>query len=171
MAIKLGKLFGLTVIVTCGSDDKCAVAEKIGADYAINYNDSDFVERVKAITNGEGVHIVLDMVAGSYVSRNLQCLREDGRHVTIAVQGGMTAEINMAYVMSRRLTLTGSTLRPRTATFKAMLAQEISANVWPLVCDGALRPEMDKVFPLAEAAAAHAYMESCAHVGKITLAV
>ena len=171
MAIKLGKLFGLTVIVTCGSDDKCAVAEKIGADYAINYNDSDFVERVKAITNGEGVHIVLDMVAGSYVSRNLQCLREDGRHVTIAVQGGMTAEINMAYVMSRRLTLTGSTLRPRTATFKAMLAQEISANVWPLVCDGALRPEMDKVFPLAEAAAAHSYMESGAHVGKITLAV
>jgi putative PIG3 family NAD(P)H quinone oxidoreductase len=171
MAIKLAKLFGLTVIVTCGSDDKCAVAEKIGADYAINYNDSDFVERVKAITNGEGVHIVLDMVAGSYVSRNLQCLREDGRHVTIAVQGGMTAEINMAYVMSRRLTLTGSTLRPRTATFKAMLAQEISANVWPLVCDGALRPEMDKVFPLAEAAAAHAYMESGAHVGKITLAV
>jgi NADPH:quinone reductase len=171
MAIKLGKLFGLTVIVTCGSDEKCAVAEKIGADHAINYNDSDFVERVKAITNGEGVHIVLDMVAGSYVSRNLQCLREDGRHVTIAVQGGMTAEINMAYVMSRRLTLTGSTLRPRTATFKAMLAQEISANVWPLVCDGALRPEMDKVFPLAEAAAAHAYMESGAHVGKITLAV
>ena len=171
MAIKLGKLFGLTVIVTCGSDDKCAVAEKIGADHAINYNGSDFVERVKAITNGEGVHIVLDMVAGSYVSRNLQCLREDGRHVTIAVQGGMTAEINMAYVMSRRLTLTGSTLRPRTATFKAMLAQEISANVWPLVCDGTLRPEMDKVFPLAEAAAAHAYMESGAHVGKITLAV
>ena len=171
MAIKLGKLFGLTVIVTCGSDDKCAVAEKIGADHAINYNDSDFVERIKAITNGEGVHIVLDMVAGSYVSRNLQCLREDGRHVTIAVQGGMTAEINMAYVMSRRLTLTGSTLRPRTATFKAMLAQEVSANVWPLVCDGALRPEMDKVFPLAEAAAAHAYMEYGAHVGKITLAV
>ena len=171
MAIKLGKLFGLTVIVTCGSDDKCAVAEKIGADHAINYNDSDFVERIKAITNGEGVHIVLDMVAGSYVSRNLQCLREDGRHVTIAVQGGMTAEINMAYVMSRRLTLTGSTLRPRTATFKAMLAQEVSANVWPLVCDGALRPEMDKVFPLAEAAAAHTYMESGAHVGKITLAV
>jgi putative PIG3 family NAD(P)H quinone oxidoreductase len=171
MAIKLGKLFGLTLIVTCGSDDKCAVAVKIGADHAINYNASDFVERVKALTNGEGVHLVLDMVAGSYVSRNLQCLREDGRHVTIAVQGGMTAEINMAYVMSRRLTLTGSTLRPRTATFKALLAQEILANVWPLVCDGALRPEMDKVFPLAEAAAAHAYMESGAHVGKITLAV
>jgi NADPH:quinone reductase-like Zn-dependent oxidoreductase len=111
------------------------------------------------------------MVAGNYVARNLQCLREDGRHVTIAVQGGMTAEINMAFVMSRRLTLTGSTLRPRTPTFKAMLAQEISATVWPLVCDGALRPEIDKIFPLAEAADAHAYMESGAHVGKIMLAV
>jgi NADPH:quinone reductase-like Zn-dependent oxidoreductase len=111
------------------------------------------------------------MVAGNYVSRNLQCLREDGRHVTIAVQGGMTAEINMAYVMSRRLTLTGSTLRPRTAAFKAMLAQEILAKVWPMVSDGALRSEMDKIFPLAETAAAHAYMESGAHVGKIMLEV
>ena len=171
MAINLGKLFGLTVIVTCGSDDKCAAAIKIGADHAINYNSSDFVEGVKAITNGEGVHLVLDMVAGGYVSRNLQCLREDGRHVTIAVQGGMTAEINMAYVMSRRLMLTGSTLRPRTTEFKALLAQEISATVWPMVCDGALRPEMDKIFPLAEATAAHTYMESGAHVGKIMLAV
>jgi NADPH:quinone reductase len=171
MAIKLGKLFGLNVTVTCGSDEKCAAAEKIGADHAISYNNSDFVERVKAITSGEGVHLVLDMVAGGYVSRNLQCLREDGRHVTIAVQGGMMAEINMAYVMSRRLTLTGSTLRPRTPEFKAMLAQEISAKVWPMVCDGTLRPEMDKVFPLAEAAAAHAYMESGAHVGKIMLEV
>jgi len=171
MAIKLGKLFGLTVIVTCGSDDKCAAAQKIGADHAINYNSSDFVERVKALTSGEGVHLVLDMVAGNYVARNLQCLREDGRHVTIAVQGGMTAEINMAFVMSRRLTLTGSTLRPRTPMFKAMLAQEISATVWPLVGDGALRPEIDKIFPLAEAADAHAYMESGAHVGKIMLVV
>ena len=171
MAIKLGKLFDLTVIVTCGSDDKCAAAQKIGADHAINYNSSDFVERVKALTGGEGVHLVLDMVAGNYVARNLQCLREDGRHVTIAVQGGMVAEINMAFVMSRRLTLTGSTLRPRTSMFKAMLAQEISVTVWPLVCDGALRPEIDKIFPLAEAADAHAYMESGAHVGKILLAV
>jgi putative PIG3 family NAD(P)H quinone oxidoreductase len=171
MAIKLGKLFDLTVIVTCGSDDKCAAAQKIGADHAINYNSSDFVERVKALTSGEGVHLVLDMVAGNYVARNLQCLREDGRHVTIAVQGGMVAEINMAFVMSRRLTLTGSTLRPRTSMFKAMLAQEISVTVWPLVCDGALRPEIDKIFPLAEAADAHAYMESGAHVGKILLAV
>ena len=171
MAIKLGRLFGLTSIVTCGSDDKCAAALEIGADHAINYNSADFVAAVKTITEGAGVHLVLDMVAGGYVARNLQCLREDGRHVTIAVQGGMTAEINMAYVMSRRLMLTGSTLRPRTAEFKALLAQEISANVWPLVCDGALRPEMDKIFPLADAAAAHVHMESGAHVGKIILAV
>lgn len=171
MAIKLGRLFGLVTIVTCGSDEKCAAALRIGADHAINYNSADFVAAVKTITQGAGVHLVLDMVAGGYVARNLQCLREDGRHVTIAVQGGMTAEINMAFVMSRRLTLTGSTLRPRTAEFKALLAQEISANVWPLACDGALRPEMDKIFPLAEAAAAHAYMESGAHVGKIMLAI
>ena len=171
MAIKLGKLFGLSVVVTCGSDEKCAAALQIGADHAINYNNTDFVEGVKAITKGEGVHAVLDMVAGGYVARNLQCLREDGRHVTIAVQGGMTAEINMAYVMSRRLTLTGSTLRPRTAEFKALLAQEILATVWPMVCDGALRAEIDKIFLLTEAAAAHMYMESGAHVGKIMLSV
>ena len=171
MAIKLGKLFDLNVIVTCGSDDKCAAAKAIGADHAINYNSTDFVAEVQTITNGAGVHLVLDMVAGGYVARNLQCLREDGRHVTIAVQGGMTAELNMAYIMSRRLMLTGSTLRPRTAEFKALLAQEILTTVWPMVCDGALRPEMDRIFPLADAAGAHAYMESGAHVGKILLEV
>lgn len=171
MAIKLGKLFGLEVIVTCGSDDKCAAAKAIGADHAINYNALDFVEAVRSLTNNAGVHLVLDMVAGNYVARNLQCLREDGRHVTIAVQGGMTAELNMAYIMSRRLTLTGSTLRPRTAEFKALLASEIMANVWPLVCEGQLQPEMDRTFHLAEAAAAHAYMESGAHIGKIMLQV
>jgi putative PIG3 family NAD(P)H quinone oxidoreductase len=171
MAIKLGKLFGLTVIVTCGSDDKCDAARALGADYAINYNAADFVEEVKAITGGQGVHVVLDMVAGSYVPRNLQCLREDGRHVTIAVQGGMVAEINMAQVMMRRLTLTGSTLRARSAEFKALLTQEIYANVWPMVADGQLKPEMDKSFPLSEAAAAHAHMESGDHVGKIVLQV
>jgi NADPH:quinone reductase len=169
MAIKLCKLFGMTVIVTCGSDEKCAAAKALGADHAINYADSDFVEEVKIITGGTGVHIVLDMVAGSYVPRNLQCLREDGRHVTIAVQGGMVAEINMAQVMMRRLTLTGSTLRPRSAEFKALLAQEIYSAVWPIVADGGLRPEMDKSFPLTEAAAAHAHMESGEHVGKIVL--
>lgn len=171
MAIKLGKLFGLEVIVTCGSDEKCAAAKAIGADHVINYNAVDFVDAVRSLTNGAGVHLVLDMVAGGYVSRNLQCLREDGRHVTIAVQGGMTAELNMAYVMSRRLTLTGSTLRPRSAEFKALLASEILAQVWPAVCEGNVRPEMDKIFPLSKAADAHAYMESGAHVGKIILEV
>ena len=171
MAIKLGKLFGLSVIVTCGSDDKCAAATAMGADHAINYAATDFVEEVKKVTDGMGVHIVLDMVAGSYVSRNLQCLREDGRHVTIAVQGGMAAEINMAHVMMRRLTLTGSTLRARSATFKALLADEIHRTVWPLVAQGRLRPEMAHSFPLAEAAAAHALMESGNFVGKIVLEV
>jgi NADPH:quinone reductase len=171
MAIKLCKLFGMTVIVTCGSDAKCEAALALGADHAINYNAADFVEEVKSVTAGQGVHIVLDMVAGSYVPRNLQCLREDGRHVTIAVQGGMVAEINMAQVMMRRLTLTGSTLRARSAEFKGLLVQEIYNIVWPMVADGALRPEMDRTFPLAEAAAAHAYMESGEHVGKIVLEV
>lgn len=169
MAIKLGRLFGLEVIVTCGSDEKCADALRIGAAHAINYKATDFVEEVARITGGKGAHLVLDMVAGSYIPRNLKCLREDGRHVTIAVQGGLVAEINMAYVMSRRLTLTGSTLRPRSNEFKALLAQEIYQNVWPDVVDGKLRPEMAKSFPLAEAAAAHALMESGDFVGKIVL--
>jgi NADPH:quinone reductase len=171
MAIKLCKLFGMTVIVTCGSDEKCAAAKALGADHAINYTTADFVDDVKKLTSGQGVHLVLDMVAGSYVARNLQALREDGRHVTIAVQGGMVAEINMAQVMMRRLTLTGSTLRPRSAAFKALLAQEISATVWPLVAGGELRPEIDRTFPLHEAAAAHRHMESGEHVGKIVLEV
>ena len=154
MAIKLGKAFGLTVIVTCGSDEKCEQARAVGADYAINYKSQDFVAEAKRLTDGQGVHIVLDMVAGAYVARNLQALREDGRHVTIAVQGGMQAEINMAVVMSRRLTLTGSTLRPRSKDFKALLADEIHRIAWPLVQAGQLRPEMARSFPLAEAAAA-----------------
>jgi len=169
MAIMLGKLFGLTVIVTCGGADKCAAALKIGADHAIDYKAQDFVEEVKRITGGQGVELVLDMVAGDYVARNLQCLREDGRHVTIAVQGGVRAEINMAQVMVRRLTLTGSTLRPRSNGFKALLAQEIAQSAWPLVESGALRPIMDQTFALADAAAAHARMEAGAHIGKIVL--
>ena len=171
MAIMLGKGFGLVVIVTCGGPEKCAAALAIGADHAIDYKASDFVEEVAGITGGKGVELVLDMVAGDYVARNLRCLAEDGRHVTIAVQGGLKAELNMAQVMSRRLTLTGSTLRPRNDTFKTLLAQEIAQNAWPLVESGALRPVMDRTFPLAEAAAAHARMEAGAHVGKIVLEV
>jgi NADPH:quinone reductase len=171
MAIKLAKLFDIKTIVTCGSDEKCASALALGANHAINYKTSDFVAEVKAITNGEGVDVVLDMVAGDYVARNLQCLREEGRHVTIAVQGGMQAEINMAMVMMRRLTLTGSTLRARSNAFKALLTDEISQNAWPMVADGELRPHIDKIFPLAEASAAHAHMEAGGHIGKIVLMV
>ncbi|MFC4290895.1 NAD(P)H-quinone oxidoreductase [Sphingorhabdus arenilitoris] len=171
MAIKLAKLFGITIIVTCGSDEKCDAARSIGADHAINYKDSDFVAEVKRITGGAGVNMVLDMVAGDYVPRNLQCLAEDGRHVTIAVQGGMSAEINMAQVMMRRLTLTGSTLRPRSDEFKALLCDEIRRTMWDAVGSGELRPEMAKSFSLTDAAAAHAFMEAGDFVGKIVLEI
>lgn len=171
MAITLCKLFGLTVIVTCGSDDKCAAARALGADHAINYNAADFVDEVAKITSGQGVQLILDMVGGDYVPRNLQCLAEEGRHVTIAVQRGVKAEINIAAVMVRRLTLTGSTLRARPVEFKSLVADELRRNVWPLVEDGNLRPVMDRTFPLSEAAAAHARMEAGEHVGKIVLVV
>ncbi|ODS97733.1 MAG: NAD(P)H-quinone oxidoreductase [Erythrobacter sp. SCN 62-14] len=171
MAIMLGKAFGLEVIVTCGDEAKCEAARKIGADLAINYRETDFVEAVKAHTGGKGVNIVLDMVSGDYVPRNLKALAEDGRHVTIAVLGGMKAELNMAVIMSRRLTLTGSTLRPRSDAFKAALADEIAANAWPIFTSGELAPIMDRTFPLAEAAAAHARMEAGEHIGKIVLEV
>jgi NADPH:quinone reductase-like Zn-dependent oxidoreductase len=169
MTIDLGRLFGMRVIVTCGSDEKCARALELGAAHAINYKTSDFVEEVSRITGGKGVEIVFDMVAGDYVPRNLACLADDGRHVTIAVQGGAKAQVNMVSLMARRLTMTGSTLRPRSDEFKALLAQEIAANAWPFVEDGQLRPVMDSVFPLAEAAAAHARLESGEHIGKIVL--
>ena len=171
MAIMLGKAFGLDVIVTCGDAAKCAAARRIGADLAINYRETDFVEAARDHTGGKGVDIVLDMVSGDYVPRNLKCLAEDGRHVTIAVLGGMQASLNMAVIMSRRLTLTGSTLRPRSNAFKAALADEIAANAWPIFTSGELAPIMDMTFPLAEAAAAHARMEAGEHIGKIVLEV
>jgi NADPH:quinone reductase len=170
-AIKLGNLFGITVIVTCGSEAKCDAALALGADHAINYRSEDFAERVGAITGGRGAELCLDMVAGDYTQRNLDCLAEDGRLVTIAVLGGAEATVNMARLMIRRHTVTGSTLRGRSDAFKAALAGEIAARVWPLVERGALRPAMDRIFPLAEAAAAHARMEAGEHVGKIVLEV
>ncbi len=170
-AIQLGKLFGLDVIVTCGTDQKCTAAKHIGADHAINYKSQDFVEEVKKITDGVGVEVVLDMVAGDYVTRNLQCLKEDGRHVTIAVQGGMTAELNMAHIMMRRLTLTGSTLRPQSKERKSVLTDEIYKNIWPDVEAGKLKPVMDESFVLADAAKAHMHMEAGDHIGKIVLKV
>jgi NADPH:quinone reductase len=171
MAIKLARLFGLTVIVTCGSDGKCAAARELGADHAINYRTEDFVERVKAITGGNGAELCLDMVAGDYTQRNLDCLGESGRLVTIAVLGGAQATINMAGLMVRRQTMTGSTLRGRSNAFKAVLADEIARTVWPLVEEGKLRPALDRTFPLAEASAAHARMEAGDHIGKIVLEV
>lgn len=171
MAISLCRLFEITAIVTCGSDEKCAAALDWGAGHAINYRREDYVEAVKRITNGAGVTAVLDMVGGDYLPRNLDCLAEDGRHVSIAVLGGATAELFIPRILTRRLTLTGSTLRPRTPGFKALLVEEIVRNVWPYVAEGALRPAMDRIFPLAEAAAAHARMEAGEHVGKIVLKV
>ncbi|WP_299195723.1 NAD(P)H-quinone oxidoreductase [uncultured Erythrobacter sp.] len=171
MAIMLAKAFDVEVIVTCGDEAKCEAARKLGADLAINYREADFVEAVKEHTGGEGVNVVLDMVAGDYVPRNLQCLAEDGRHVTIAVLGGAKADLFMPLIMMRRLTLTGSTLRPRTDAFKAALADEIAANAWPLFAAGELAPVMDQTFTLADAAKAHARMEAGEHIGKIVLEV
>jgi putative PIG3 family NAD(P)H quinone oxidoreductase len=171
MAIKVAKLFGLTVIVTAGSDEKCQAALDLGADHAINYRTHDFGGEVKAMTAGRGAELCLDMVAGDYTQRNLDCLAEEGRLVTIAVLGGATAQVNMAKLMVRRQTMTGSTLRARSDAFKAMLVEELRREVWPLVAEGALRPAMDRIIPLARAADAHRRMEAGEHVGKIVLAV
>jgi NADPH:quinone reductase len=170
-AILLGRLFGLAVIVTAGSEEKCARALAIGAAHAINYRSQDFVEEVKRITVGRGVDIVLDMVGGDYLPRNLACLAEDGRHVSIAAQRGAKAELAIWDMMRRRLTLTGSTLRARSVEFKSMLAEEIERVVWPEVARGRFRPVIDSVFPLEQAAEAHRRMESGGHVGKIVLEV
>ena len=171
MAITLAKLFGLKIIVTCGTDGKCARTLELGADAAINYREQDFVEEVHRVTSRVGVNVVIDMVGGDYLPRNLACLAEEGRHVSIAVQRGATAEIPIFDIMRRRLTLTGSTLRPRSIEFKTMVADEIAKTVWPFVQGGRLKPVVDSVFPLAEAAEAHQRMESGEHVGKIVLEV
>jgi NADPH:quinone reductase len=171
MAIALAKLFGLKIIVTCGTDTKCARALKLGADAAINYATQDFVEEVHRVTDRRGVNVVVDMVGGDYVPRNLACLATEGRHVSIAVQRGATAEIPIFDIMRRRLTLTGSTLRPRSVEFKTMVADELARTVWPFVEGGRLKPVIDSTFPLVDAEAAHARMEAGDHVGKIVLEV
>ena len=171
MAIALGSLFGLKVIVTCGTDEKCASALELGAAVAINYRTQDFVDEALRATGEKGVAVVLDIVGGDYVPRNLQALAEDGRHVSIAFQGGAKAEVNIADVMRRRLTLTGSTLRPRSVEFKTMVADEIARTVWPYVEGGRLKPVIDSIVPLAAAAVAHARMEAGEHIGKIVLEV
>lgn len=168
-AIQLAKAFGATVIVTAGSDDKCAACLSLGADHAINYRNADFVEEVKRLTGGRGADVVLDMVAGDYVGRELKCLADDGRIVIIAVQGGVKSEINAGEVLRRRLTVTGSTLRPRPVSFKGAIARALREKVWPLLESGRIKPVIERVFAAHEAAAAHALMESGQHVGKIVL--
>jgi putative PIG3 family NAD(P)H quinone oxidoreductase len=171
MAIALGRLFGLEVIVTCGTDEKCARALELGAEAAVNYKSQDFVEVAQRLTGGKGVAVVLDMVGGDYVPRNLAALADDGRHVSIAFQRGAKSEISISDVMRRRLTLTGSTLRPRSVEFKTMVADEIAKTVWPYVEGGRLKPVIDSTFPLAKAADAHARMDAADHVGKTVLEV
>ena len=169
MAIKLANLFGLQIIVTCGSEEKCESALDLGADQAINYKTEDFVDRVKDMTEGRGVDVVLDMVGGDYVARNLDCLANGGRHVSIAFQRGKDATIDVMQIMRRRLILTGSTLRPRGLDYKQMVRDTILETVWPYVEGNRLHPAMDRTYPLEDAAAAHARMEAGEHVGKIVL--
>lgn len=171
-AIQLGKAFGARVLVTAGSDDKCAACLSLGADHAINYKTADFAAEAKRITDGLGVDVILDMVAGSYVAREIDCLAEDGRLVMIAVQGGVKSEFNAGMVLRRRLTITGSTLRPRPVAFKAAIARSLQQQVWPLFSAGKIKPVIHSVFRAEDAdgaSRAHALMESNAHVGKIVL--
>lgn len=168
-AIQMAKALGATVIATAGSDEKCAACLALGADHAINYKTADFSAEAKRLTDGKGVNVILDMVAGSYVAREVECLAEDGRLVIIAVQGGVKAEFNAGMVLRKRLTITGSTLRPRPIAFKTAIAQSLRAKVWPLLESGAIKPVIFKTFPADAAAQAHALMESNQHIGKIIL--
>ncbi len=178
-AIALAKALGSTVIVTAGTDEKCQACLNLGADHAINYKTADFVAEVKRITAGAGVNVVLDMVAGSYVAREIECMAEDGRLVIIAVQGGIKSEINAGLVLRRRLTISGSTLRPRPIAFKAAIAQALRQKVWPLLNSGKVKPVIHSVFDAvgdaqggaggSGAAKAHTLMESNQHIGKIVL--
>ena len=168
-AIQLARAWGATVIVTAGSDEKCAACIELGASHAINYKTQDFVAEVQRITNGRGGDVVLDMVAGDYAAREVECLAEDGRLVIIAVQGGVKSSFNAGLVLRRRLTITGSTLRPRSVEFKAAIAQSLRSRVWPLIEQGKVRPVIYQTFDAGDAAAAHALMESNQHTGKIVL--
>ena len=169
-AIMLAKAFGAKVIVTAGTDEKCAACVKLGADHAINYKTQDFVEEVKKITGGQGADVILDMVGGSYVQRNYAAAAVEGRIVQIAFMQGYKIEaLDMRAISAKRLTHTGSTLRPRTPEQKAIIARELAAKVWPLLDKGTFRPVIDATYPLTEAAKAHAHMEASTHVGKIVL--
>jgi putative PIG3 family NAD(P)H quinone oxidoreductase len=168
-AIQLAKAFGARVVVTAGSDEKCAACKALGADDAINYRSADFVAETKRLTGGRGADVVLDMVAGSYIGRELDCLAEDGRLAVIAVQGGTASTIDAGTLLRKRIAITGSTLRPRSIVYKAALAKELKARVWPLIEAGLVKPVIHRVFPAAQAGEAHVLMESGTHVGKIVL--
>lgn len=170
-AIQLARALGHRVFATAGTDDKCRAVEALGAERGINYRDEDFVAVIKELTNGKGVDVVLDMVAGDYVAREVDCLADDGRIVVIALLGGARADVDLGQVLRRRLTITGSTLRPRPVAFKAAIARELREQAWPLFAQGKIKPVVHAVFPLAQAAEAHALMESSTHVGKIVLQV
>jgi len=168
-AIQLAKAFGAKVIVTAGSPEKCAACLKIGADAAIDYRQEDFVARVRDLTGGRGADVILDIIGGEYVQRNYEAAAEDGRIVQIALQKGAKAEIRLLTLMSKRLSHTGSTLRPRPVAFKAMVAEAVYKNVWPLFEARKVAPIIDSTYPLAEASKAHERLESSAHIGKIVL--
>lgn len=168
-AIQLARQFGARVFTTAGSDAKCAVCRDLGAEVAINYREADFVKAVKAATGGEGVNLILDMVGGDYISRNLRSLANDGRLVQIAFLQGPQAEVNFAQIMVRRLVVTGSTLRPQSDLAKARIAAELRAQVWPLLDAGTIAPVMDSTFPLDQATEAHRRLEDSGHIGKIVL--
>jgi len=168
-AIQLAKIFGARVFATAGSAEKCAACLELGAEAAINYRTQDFVAEVKALTDNRGVDVILDMVGGDYISRNIEAAARDGRIVSIAFLNGSVAEVNFMPVMLKRLTLTGSTLRPRTINEKAAIADALHAKVWPLLNAGRVKPLIDATFPLADAAKAHELMEKSSHIGKIVL--
>ena len=168
-AVQLARAMGATVLATAGSDAKCAACLQLGAHHAINYQTQDFVAEAQRITQGRGVDVVLDMVAGDYVAREVESLAEDGRLVIIAVQGGVKSDFNAGLVLRRRLTITGSTLRPRPVAFKGAIARALREQVWPLLEAGKVRPVIHSTFAAAEAAQAHALMESNQHIGKIVL--
>jgi len=168
-AIQMAKAMGATVIVTVGNDEKCKACLALGADHAINYKTQDFEAEVARITNKRGVDVVLDMVAGAYVAKEVNCLAEDGRLVFIAVQGGVKAEFNAGLVLRKRLTITGSTLRIRPVAFKAAIAQSLQRHIWPLLESGTIKPVLHAAYPAAQAAQAHAEMEASQHIGKIVL--
>ncbi len=170
-AIQMARALGHRVFVTAGSSEKCSACEELGAERAINYRTEDFAEVVKKLTSGKGVDVILDMVAGDYVPRELKCLADDGRLSIIAFLGGSKAEVDFNEILRRRLTITGSTLRPRSIEFKSVIATALSQKIWPLIEAQKIRPVIFKVFPLAEAAKAHALMESGGHIGKIMLEV